>query len=93
MYLGRIIEQGSAERVFSEPRHPYTQALLASVPRLGGGVLPSATQSEPPNPAALPSGCPFHPRCRHAEPPCRTGDPPPLVQGLACPPAARSTTD
>jgi oligopeptide/dipeptide ABC transporter ATP-binding protein len=90
MYLGRIVEQGSVEQVFGAPRHPYTQALLASVPRLGGGLAPTAASSEPPNPAALPSGCPFHPRCQRAEPACRTGAPPPLVRGLACPPAARA---
>jgi oligopeptide/dipeptide ABC transporter ATP-binding protein len=92
MYLGRIVEQGSTDEVFSAPRHPYTQALLASVPRLTAGAVPPATPSEPPNPAALPSGCTFHPRCRRAEPSCRTGSPPPLVQGLSCPPVALSTS-
>jgi oligopeptide/dipeptide ABC transporter ATP-binding protein len=77
MYLGRIVEQGSAEQVLGAPRHPYTQALLASVPRLSVGAVPPATPSEPPNPADLPSGCTFHPRCRRAEPSCRTGSPPP----------------
>jgi oligopeptide/dipeptide ABC transporter ATP-binding protein len=86
MYLGRIVEQGSAEQVLGAPRHPYTQALLASVPRLHAGTVPPATPSEPPNPANLPAGCTFHPRCRRAEPACRTGNPPPLVNGLACPP-------
>jgi oligopeptide/dipeptide ABC transporter ATP-binding protein len=90
MYLGRIVEQGSAEQVLGAPRHPYTQALLASVPRLHAGTVPPATPSEPPNPADLPSGCTFHPRCRRAEPACRTGNPPPLVNGLACPPASAS---
>jgi oligopeptide/dipeptide ABC transporter ATP-binding protein len=88
MYLGRIVEQGSAEQVLGAPRHPYTQALLASVPRLHAGTLPPATPSEPPNPANLPPGCTFHPRCRRAEPACRTGNPPALVNGLACPPAS-----
>jgi peptide/nickel transport system ATP-binding protein len=90
MYLGRIVEQGSTEQVFSAPRHPYTQALLASVPRLKGGLVPATTPGEPPNPAAVPAGCPFHPRCRRAEPSCRTGDPPPLVRGLACPPVGKT---
>jgi len=88
MYLGRIVEQGSAGQVLGAPRHPYTRALLASVPRLHAGTVPPATPSEPPNPANLPSGCTFHPRCRLAEPACRTGAPPPLVNGLACPPAS-----
>jgi oligopeptide/dipeptide ABC transporter ATP-binding protein len=92
MYLGRIVEQGSAEQVLGAARHPYTQALLASVPRLTAGAVPPATPSEPPNPATLPSGCTFHPRCRRAEPSCRTGSPPPLVQGLSCPPVALSTS-
>ena len=86
MYLGRIVEQGSAEQVLGAPRHPYTQALLASVPRLHAGSVPPATASEPPNPANMPPGCPFNPRCGLAEPACRTGKPPPLVNGLACPP-------
>jgi len=91
MYLGRIVEQGSAEQVLGAPRHPYTQALVASVPRLAAGAVPPAVPSEPPNPAALPAGCMFHPRCRRAGASCRTGSPPPLVRGLACPPVASLT--
>jgi len=88
MYLGRIVEQGGAEQVLGAPRHPYTQALLASVPRLHAGTVPPATPSEPPNPANVPPGCTFHPRCRLAEPACRTGSSPALVNGLACPPVS-----
>ncbi len=93
MYLGRIVEQGRAEQVLGAPRHPYTQALLASVPRLTAGAVPPATPSEPPNPADLPSGCTFHPRCRRAEASCRTGSPPPLLKGLACPPVALAISE
>jgi oligopeptide/dipeptide ABC transporter ATP-binding protein len=88
MYLGRIVEQGPAEQVLDAPRHPYTRALLASVPRLTAGTMPAAPQSEPPNPAAPPSGCAFHPRCPRAEASCRAGPAPALVYGLACPPVS-----
>lgn len=74
MYLGRIVESGPAEEVIRNPRHPYTKALIAAVPKSQkekseplGGELPS-----PLNP---PAGCPFHTRCPLAEPRCRI-DPP-----------------
>ncbi|MBN8188103.1 ABC transporter ATP-binding protein [Salipiger thiooxidans] len=72
MYLGRIVEEGPAEALFARPRHPYTQALVSSVP-VPGRALDSRIilQGEPPNPAARPSGCAFHPRCPMAEPMCR----------------------
>ena len=67
MYLGRIVEEGPSEEVFGNPLHPYTQALVSSVPvpgvRLRDRII---LEGEPPNPAARPSGCPFHPRCRFA---------------------------
>jgi peptide/nickel transport system ATP-binding protein len=61
MYLGRIVEVGPAERVIGEPAHPYTQALVDSIPDLGreSGVLPG----EPASPLSPPTGCAFHPRC------------------------------
>jgi len=74
MYLGRIVEQGPANTVLGAPAHPYTRALLASVPRLG--QIAAAAPGEPPNPAAPPSGCAFHPRCPLAEPRCRVDAPP-----------------
>ncbi|PZW40855.1 peptide/nickel transport system ATP-binding protein [Humitalea rosea] len=74
MYLGRIVEEGASAEVLGAPLHPYTRALLASVPRLGaGGVV---ARGEPPNPAAPPPGCPFHPRCPMAEERCRAGTAP-----------------
>jgi oligopeptide/dipeptide ABC transporter ATP-binding protein len=80
MYLGRIVEEGPAAEVLSRPRHPYTRALLASVPRLRGGMTGAATApGDPPNPAAPPPGCAFHPRCPHAEAACRAGTPPALA--------------
>jgi oligopeptide/dipeptide ABC transporter ATP-binding protein len=92
MYLGRIVEEGSVEAVFGAPAHPYTRALLASVPRLGVAGIAAPVAGEPPNPAAPPPGCPFHPRCAHAEAACRTGAPPSLLpvgaQSVACPVAA-----
>jgi oligopeptide/dipeptide ABC transporter ATP-binding protein len=73
MYLGRIVEFGPTEAVFESPRHPYTQALLAAMPRLDvEGSLPRrGLAGEPPSPASVPPGCPFHPRCPEAMPVCR----------------------
>ena len=64
MYLGRIVEQGDRESVFTDPRHPYTRALLASAPRLHQVELVRPTvKGEPPSPIDIPTGCSFHPRC------------------------------
>ena len=62
MYLGRIVELGPAEKVLTEPLHPYTKALLDVVPEAGGIDRPYL-QGEPPDPTKIPGGCRFHPRC------------------------------
>lgn len=67
MYAGRVVEQGSVAQVCSHPAHPYTQALLAAVPDLGGAAPRRAqVRGDAPDPAALPPGCAFHPRCVRA---------------------------
>jgi oligopeptide/dipeptide ABC transporter ATP-binding protein len=77
MYLGRIVEEGPAREVIEHPQHPYTKALLSVVPRPDPRehVRPQILVGETPNPAQLPSGCRFHPRCPVAEDRCRTEDP------------------
>jgi oligopeptide transport system ATP-binding protein len=77
MYAGRIVESGSVETIYNEPAHPYTRALLESRPSLGdprGGLLPSIPGA-PPKPFAIPSGCPFHPRCPFRRVRCQTETP------------------
>jgi peptide/nickel transport system ATP-binding protein len=78
MYLGRIVELGPTERIFTEPRHPYTKALLASVPSLDPaqrGIKPAAL-GDVPSPANPPPGCHYHPRCAVRLPDCSRTDPP-----------------
>ena len=77
MYLGRIVEHGPNEQVFGAPRHPYTRALLASVLTPAPGLgLPDVPMGEGyPDPANIPSGCRFHPRCPIAVEICRTQAP------------------
>ena len=65
MYLGRIVERGPRGELFSSPRHPYTQALLAAVPEVGRDLALAPLAGEPASPLAPPSGCAFHPRCPH----------------------------
>src|SRR5690606_42137789 len=75
-YPGRIIEEASSDEVFGRPLHPYTQALVSSVPVAGTPLSDRIIlQGEPPNPAARPSGCAFHPRCRFAAPRCSSDAP------------------
>ncbi|MBZ9887402.1 ABC transporter ATP-binding protein [Mesorhizobium sp. BR1-1-3] len=73
MYCGRIIESGAVERIFENPRHPYTKALIRCIPRLGmvRGSL-SAIPGTVPNAAAYPTGCRFRPRCPVAVVRCQT---------------------
>lgn len=79
MYLGAIVEQGPTERIFSSPKHPYTQALLSAIPvadpKIEKNRLRIILNGDPPSPSAPPSGCPFHPRCPYAESICREQTP------------------
>jgi len=77
MYLGRIVEQAPAAELYANPLHPYTRALLSSTPALVPGTpTPPAVGGDPPSPAQLPAGCPFHPRCPLAQPECSQSVPP-----------------
>jgi peptide/nickel transport system ATP-binding protein len=65
MYLGQIVEEGSAERIFAEPAHPYTRGLLAAVPSVDPAVrrVQAQVRGDVPSPARPPAGCRFHTRC------------------------------
>ncbi len=76
MYLGRIVEQGPTEVILKNPKHPYTQALLASVPSLAEPKKVHAPRGEIPSNIHPPKGCHFHPRCPHAMPVCQKSYPP-----------------
>jgi oligopeptide transport system ATP-binding protein len=78
MYAGRIVESAPTAAIFKTPAHPYTQALLAAVPRPDQqrGERLAAIGGQPPNLVNLPKGCPFAPRCRKAQPRCRQELPP-----------------
>ena len=84
MYLGRMVETASVDDIFYAPKHPYTQALLRSIPRLGvdqGRRLPTIPGMVP-DPFSVPQGCAFHPRCTHAIAGlCNTVTPPEKVFG------------
>ncbi len=77
MYLGRVVETGPVETIFEAPAHPYTRALLASMPSLDPEMrtLVAPITGDPPSPIDPPSGCRFHPRCAHAAPICAAAVP------------------
>ena len=85
MYLGRPVETGPAEAIFSTPRHPYTQALLSATPIADPTHRRERIrlEGELPSPINPPSGCPFHPRCRYANARCHTEVPTALPAGEA----------
>jgi len=82
MYAGQVVEQGSAEQVFTDPAHPYTRGLLAAMPRLGRRSemrrLPTIP-GQVPEPGRIPRGCSFHPRCPEVMEICRQEDPESIV--------------
>ncbi|MCA3243116.1 MAG: ABC transporter ATP-binding protein [Rubrivivax sp.] len=93
MYLGEVAEVGSAETLFNTPRHPYTKALLSSMPSMDPDrrTLVAPLAGDPPNPINPPSGCRFHPRCPKAEAVCGQRVPsrkalalPGVTEGVAC---------
>jgi peptide/nickel transport system ATP-binding protein len=78
MYAGRVVEEGPSHELFRSAQHPYTRALAAAFPTIGdpsSRMQPSGLPGDPPDPAHLPEGCAFHPRCAHATDVCRTDRP------------------
>jgi len=76
MYAGQIVETSVTASLFEAPKHPYTQGLIASVPRLTGGEIAEGIPGTVPDYTVAPSGCRFHPRCPHAMTVCRSRKPP-----------------
>jgi peptide/nickel transport system ATP-binding protein len=78
MYAGKIVEEGPANTVFHDPKHPYTEALAASFPEIGDTRFrgnPTGLGGDPPDPADVPTGCSFHPRCPKAFEDCSSIEP------------------
>ncbi len=82
MYLGKMVETGATRPLWEMPAHPYSEALVAAVPRPDGrGFLPESLEGEVPDPGRPPTGCRFHPRCPYAFDRCPTEEPPLLALG------------
>lgn len=75
MYAGKIVEFGTLEEIYSNPKHPYTQALLAASPKLDGKANLMPLKGSPPSPSQFPPGCRFYDRCAHAMERCKTEPP------------------
>ena len=84
MYVGKLVEYGPADSVYRRPRHPYSEALLAAIPRYRPAAAAQERvllEGDVPSPANPAPGCRFHPRCRYAEDICRRQDPPLVPTG------------
>jgi oligopeptide/dipeptide ABC transporter ATP-binding protein len=75
MYAGKIVEQGGVRELFNTPKHPYTEALLGSIAKLGSKAPLYAIPGQPPDLSSLPPGCAFQPRCGYAQPRCAVEPP------------------
>jgi peptide/nickel transport system ATP-binding protein len=84
MYMGKVVEHADVDTIFYNPQHPYTQALLKSIPRLGQKTRErqrlSSIRGTVPDPYALPKGCPFHPRCDAMTPGVCDQEEPPMIE-------------
>lgn len=83
MYAGKAVEHGPVRDIFTRPQHPYSEALLKSIPKLGSKEALFAIEGQPPDLANLPPGCKFAPRCPYVMDRCRTEDPPDFEVGAA----------
>jgi oligopeptide/dipeptide ABC transporter ATP-binding protein len=83
MYAGRVVESGPVSQIFNNPTHPYTEALLSSIPRMTDSRQRlTAIEGQPPDLSALPQGCSFAPRCPEVFERCRTHAPPAFTTGV-----------